>query len=85
MAGNIVKHGFTGKANSVIDICVVKTDEELIIKMKDNCKLFNPQDIDDIFVPEDPVKNIGVRVVRRVCKSMDYYPLLGLNVLTIKM
>lgn len=85
MAGNIVKHGFTGKANSVIDICVVKTDEELIIKMKDNCKLFNPQDIDDIFVPEDPVKNIGVRVVRKVCKSMDYYPLLGLNVLTIKM
>jgi len=85
MAANIVKHGFTGKANSVVDICVVKTDEELIIKMKDNCKLFNPQDIDDIFHPEDPCKNCGIRIVHKVCKSMDYYPLLGLNVLTIKM
>ena len=48
MAGNIVRHGFTGKANSVVDICVVKEDEGLIIKMKDNCRLFNPAEIDDI-------------------------------------
>ncbi len=36
MAANIVKHGFTGKANSVIDISVVKTEEDLLIKLKDN-------------------------------------------------
>jgi len=34
---------------------------------------------------EDPVRNIGIRIVRKVCRSMEYYPLLGLNVLTIKM
>jgi anti-sigma regulatory factor (Ser/Thr protein kinase) len=85
LASNIVKHGFTGKSNSVVDISVVKSPEELIIKLKDNCKLFNPEEIDAIFVPEDPVKNIGIRLVRKVCKSMEYYPLLGLNVLTIKL
>lgn len=85
MAGNIVKHGFTGKSNSVVDISVIKTAEGLQMKFKDNCRQFNPEDIDLIFVPSDPVKNIGIRIVRKVCKSMEYYPLLGLNVLTIKM
>ena len=85
LASNIVKHGFTGKANSVVDISVVKSPEELIIKLKDNCKLFNPEQIDAIFVPEDPTRNAGIRIVRKVCKSMEYITLLGLNVLTIKM
>lgn len=85
LAGNIVKHGFTGKANSVVDISVIKTEEGLQMKFKDNCRHFNPEEIDAIFDPEDPVRNIGIRIVRKVCRSMEYYPLLGLNVLTIKM
>lgn len=85
MTANIVKHGFTGKANSVIDISVVKTEEDLLIKLKDNCRLFNPQEIDAIFVPEDPCKNCGIRIVSKVCKFMEYYPLLGLNVLSIQL
>ena len=85
LAGNIVKHGFTGKANSVVDISVIKTEEGLQMKFKDNCRQFNPEEIDAIFDPEDPVRNIGIRIVRKVCRSMEYYPLLGLNVLTIKM
>lgn len=85
MAGNIVKHGFTGRSNSVVDISVIKSEDGLQIRFKDNCRHFNPEDIDSMFVPSDPVKNIGIRIVRKVCKSMEYYPLLGLNVLTIKM
>ena len=85
LAGNIVKHGFTQKKDSVIDVSVTKSDEDLIIKLKDNCRLFNPQEIDDIFNPEDPVKNIGIRIVRKTCKEMEYHTLLGLNVLSITM
>ena len=55
------------------------------MKFKDNCRHFNPEEIDAIFDPSDPVRNIGIRIVRKVCRSMEYYPLLGLNVLTIKM
>ena len=85
LAGNIVKHGFTNKKNSVVDVCVLKTDEGLTIRFKDNCALFNPAEIDAIFVPEDPCKNGGIRLVRKTCKEMEYHILLGLNVLSIEM
>lgn len=85
LAGNIVKHGFSNTKNSVVDISVVKTDDELTIRFKDNCALFNPAEIDAIFVPEDPCKNGGIRLVRKTCKQMEYHTLLGLNVLSIVM
>jgi len=85
LAGNIVTHGFTGRKGESIDISVTKSPEDLIIKFKDNCPLFNPEELDAIFDPEDPAKNIGVRIVRNVCKEMEYHSLLGLNVLSITM
>ena len=85
LAGNIVSHGFTGKKGEAVDISVTRTPEELLIKLKDNCALFNPEEINAIFDPEDPVKNIGVRLVRKSCREMEYHSLLGLNVLSITM
>ena len=85
LAGNIVIHGFPENKKGVIDISITKCDEELIIKLKDNCRLFNPKEIGDLFTPEDPAKNIGIRLVRKTCKEMEYHPLLGLNVLSITM
>lgn len=85
LAGNIVSHGFTGKSGESVDISITRTKDGLIIKFKDNCPLFNPEEIDAIFDPKDPVRNIGVRIVRKVCKEMEYHSLLGLNVLSITM
>ena len=85
MAGNIVSHGFTGKKGESVDISVTNTPEGLVIKLKDNCRLFNPAELDTIFDPEDPAKNIGIRLVSRVCREMEYHSLLGLNVLSITM
>lgn len=82
---NIVKHGFSNKANSVVDISVTHAGEDLIIKFKDNCQPFNPKEVDTIFNPEDPAHNIGIRIVRKVCKEMEYQALLGLNVFSIKL
>ena len=85
LAGNIVRHGFTGKKDSVVDVCLLMIDDELNIRFKDNCPLFNPAEFEAIFVPEDPCKNGGIRLVRKTCKEMEYHVLLGLNVLSIVM
>jgi len=85
LAGNIVQHGFEGKKDKTIDISVTNSEDGLIIKLKDNCRLFNPAELDTIFHPEDPAKNVGVRLVRKTCKEMEYHSLLGLNVLSITM
>lgn len=84
LAINIVDHGFSGKSNSVFDISVTWTGEDLIIKFKDNCRSFNPEECDVIFNPEDPTHNIGIRIVKKLCKEMEYHSLLGLNVFSIK-
>jgi len=85
LAGNIAKHGFTNKKNSIVDVCLLIIDGELSIRFKDNCALFNPAEFEAIFVPDDPCKNGGIRLVRKTCKEMEYHTLLGLNVMSIVM
>lgn len=84
MAGNVVAHGFTKdtKAHSV-DIRVAIKGEEVILRLKDDCIPFDPSERLSLIDPEDPVKNLGIRLVYQSAKSVTYRNLLGLNVLTI--
>jgi LytS/YehU family sensor histidine kinase len=86
MAGNIVRHGFDikkkGKKNSV-DICVIYKKDELLIRFKDNCIAFNPKEREAIFNPEDVTANIGIRLISKISKRMEYQFVLGLNVLSV--
>ncbi len=85
MAGNIIKHGFSDNKRHSIDIRVVyKGDDELMLRLRDDCMPFNPRERSELFTPEDTTRNIGLRMVSRIAKSMEYQNLLGLNVLTIR-
>ena len=83
MAGNIVKHGFDGKKNYGLDVRVVYKDDGLLIRFKDNCRMFNPKEVAELFEAEDICHNIGLRMVSKLSKNMMYNNGLGLNVLTI--
>jgi len=85
LAGNIVKHGFSKKSNSVVDISVIHADDSLSIQLKDNCRPFDPTEQMKIFTPDDPTHNIGIRLISKVSKKMEYRTLLGLNVISIKL
>ena len=84
MAGNIVLHGFhKDKKKHAVDMRVVYEEDQLTIRLSDNCIAFNPKERAEIFNPEDVTKNIGVRMVASIAKSMQYRHMLGLNVLTM--
>lgn len=87
MAGNIVQHGFkdkNGRTKNSIDICVVYKERGILIRLKDNCKPFNPKERESIFIPgEDVTSNIGIRMIERISKRMEYQFVLGLNVLSV--
>ncbi|MDO4940626.1 MAG: MATE family efflux transporter [Erysipelotrichaceae bacterium] len=86
MAANIVEHGFTkGKQNKkyVIDVFVMYKDEQFTIRLKDNCVPFDPHTKLKMYNPEDPCKNIGIRMVSKIAKTMNYQSTFGMNVLTI--
>ena len=85
MAGNVVDHGFTkDKKSHSVDVRAVCKDGELILRIKDDCIPFDPAERRKIAVPDDPVKNIGIRMVYSIVKDVSHQNILGLNVLTMK-
>ena len=86
MAGNVVEHGFTcdTKGHSA-DIRVVFKGDELILRIRDNCKGFDPASLYANMSEEDDTgKNVGIRLVYKIAKDVNYQNLLGMNVLTIR-
>ena len=85
MAGNIVEHGFTDGKKHMVDVRVVNRKDGLLLRIKDDCKAFNPKEKLALIDPEDVTHNIGLRMVQRLAREMSYSNVLGLNVLTILM
>lgn len=86
MASNVVLHGFhkDKKKNHVVDIRVMHSSEGLLLRLRDNCRPFDPDDRANLLDEEDKIRNIGIRIVFQTAKSVQYQNLLGLNVVTIK-
>ena len=85
MAGNIVTHGFTkDQKKHSIDIRVVHKGDDIILRIRDNCKVFNPSERAQLMDPGDMGKNVGIRLVYGMATSISYQNLLGLNVLTMR-
>ena len=85
MAGNIIEHGFPqDRRRHSVDLRIVYKNGDILIRFKDDCRPFDPQERQIMMTPEDPAKNIGLRIVFRIAKEHCYQNLLGLNVLTVK-
>ena len=84
MAGNVIEHGFTkDKKKHTADIRVIHKKEEVLLRIKDDCIPFDPAERKDIIDPEDPTKNIGIRMVYSMAEKIEYRNIPGLNILTI--
>ena len=85
MAGNIVDHGFTkDKKKHTVDVRVVQKDDDVILRIKDDCVPFDPAERLCRFNGDDPAKNIGIRMILGMARDVQYQNILGLNVLTIR-
>ena len=85
MAGNIVDHGFTKDAKRhSVDVRVVHKDDDVILRLKDDCVPFDPGERQQITAGDDMTKNIGIRMVFKIARDIQYQNMLGLNVLTIR-
>ena len=84
MAGNIVRHGFENddKKHS-IDVRVSYKPGTVILRLRDDCMAFDPLSRSKIDDGEDVTKNIGIHMIIRIAKNVQYQNMFGLNVLTI--
>ena len=84
MASNIVQYGFDGRKNQSLMIRVVVTDDDLILRFRDSCKLFNIREKYESDDHKDVTKNIGIRLVMKMAKDVMYINTLNLNTTIIK-
>ncbi len=88
MAGNIVEHGFprSKRRRPTIDLFVSPEENgTVLLRLRDNCPTFDPAVKFGAPDPDDPCKNIGIRMVSKFAQSMDYQSSFGMNVLTIRL
>ena len=85
MAGNVVTHGFAKDNRShSADIRVIHKDDELVLRIRDNCESFNPSEYARLMEPGEADRNVGIRLVYRIASKVSCQNLLGMNVLTIR-
>lgn len=83
MAGNVVEHGFKPGEKNSIDVRVVSGDE-FIIRIRDDCRSFDPHKYLSQFTQEDPAKNIGLRIITKTAREIIYQNNAGINTLIVK-
>lgn len=85
MAGNVVEHGFSKDAKRhTVDLRIIHKDEDLILRIKDDCTAFDPAKRLEAVQTKDAGTAIGIKTVYAIAKAVRYQNMLGLNVLTIR-
>ncbi len=84
IASNILQHGAPGKKHYHVDVRAVFREDELTLRIQDDCIRFDPRERMEMHHPESPEKNIGLRIVAGMAKDIDYYNNAGINSLIIK-
>ena len=85
MVVNVIDHGFTkDRKDHSVDVRVVCKDNEVILRIKDDCVPFDPKERNHLTEGGDAVSNIGIRMIYSIANNIKYQNLFGLNVLTIR-
>ena len=83
LSNNIIRFGFADKKKHSIDIRVIRLDDGWTLRMRDNCKKFDPTEWLKMHNTDDPTKNIGIRMVTGMAKDINYLSTMDLNNITI--
>jgi anti-sigma regulatory factor (Ser/Thr protein kinase) len=84
-AGNVIEHGFRdGKAHR-IDMRILRKKNEWVLRLRDDCPLFNSEQYLEQFSNQDPIADIGLKLIRKTSKEMVYLNTLNLNNLIVKL
>lgn len=84
LCNNIVRFGFTDKKKHSIDVRTIKLEDGWKLRIRDDCKRFDPTEWMKIHESDDPTKNIGIRMVCGMAKDVNYLSTMELNNICIK-
>ena len=79
MGMNVINYGFADGKSHSIDIKAVKQNASWILRMRDDCPLFDPVQYLKSFEETSPEAHIGIRMVSRMARRMEYVNTLKMN------
>lgn len=82
MGANIVENGIREGEKLFLDIKVILRGEDIVIRLRDNCSDFNPVDHHKTD-SDDPFAGIGIKMVFKMAKDVNYIMTMNLNNLVI--
>ena len=74
MAKNVITFGFRKTANNHLEIRLNYKDGGFILKIRDDCRPFDPVKWLEINNSEDTISNMGIRLVIGIEKNIEYIP-----------
>lgn len=83
LGNNIVKFGFADGKKHSIDVRVILSDDGWTLRMRDDCKKFDPTEWIKLHNSDDRSKNIGIRMICGMAKDVQYLSTLELNNIVI--
>lgn len=83
---NTLQWGYRSGKNSGVDVRAVCRGEDLILRFRDTGRLFDPTQYIRQFraAPQDPAKNVGLRIVSGTAAEMRYITLLDCNIVILR-
>lgn len=86
MAKNVIDHGFTkDKKDHMLSARIVHKEDELIIRMRDNCVSFDPRKkYEQIYANGNNSSNMGIRMIMAEASEVTYTSMFNLNNLLIR-
>lgn len=82
MGANIVENGIREGEKLFLDVKVIARGEDIVIRLRDNCSDFNPVDHHKTD-SDDPFAGIGIKMVFKMAKDVNYIMTMELNNLVI--
>ena len=83
MTNNIITYGFSDGKSHSIDIRIIKNSDSILLRIRDNCRNFDPVKYLELHQEDDPFSHIGIRMVMKLVKDARYETSLGLNNLVL--
>ena len=84
LAMNSLTHGFDDGKNHHLELRAIITGEQLILRLRDDGRPFDLTERYKMMNPDDPSRNIGLRIIFAAADEVTYHSSLSLNNVCIK-
>ncbi len=83
LAKNVVMYGFNGKHKYHLDVRVAVKNDNMMLRLRDDCKKFSPVDYMNQFAGHREDKGYGITMISSLASDMKYVNTLGMNIVHI--